>query len=109
MRSREPSINQSRPLGTGVDGEAAVTAGHRPECINDTKWACTTRRLAAGCDRTMPYRWPGSKPGFPYYYFSFLATRELPFSELQSITSCQPNVRPPRVHDYMYRTITRLA
>ena len=32
-------------LGTGVDGEAAVTAGHRPECINDANWACATRRL----------------------------------------------------------------
>ena len=26
-------------LGTGVDGEAAVTAGHRPECINVPNWA----------------------------------------------------------------------
>ena len=32
-------------LGTGVDGEAAVTAGHHPECINDANWACATRRL----------------------------------------------------------------
>ena len=32
-------------LGTGVDGEAAVTADHHLECINDANWACATRRL----------------------------------------------------------------
>ena len=41
-------------LGTGADGEAAVTAGHRPECINDANWACATRDVWASGGRARP-------------------------------------------------------
>ena len=36
---------------TGVDSDAAVTTGHRPECINDANWAWREASSVAVRDR----------------------------------------------------------
>ena len=54
-------------LGTGVDGEAAVTAGHRPECINVPNWAWR-EATSDGRARPVAEQGPGSKVRFPCFW-----------------------------------------